>query len=186
MGLYKKLDYWSIWDGIEEIIDSYYDAAERNTQYWDYYSDQINELGELAADMWQEMNSLKDKIWWKLPYKNLEFCRDDGEESTPTGVAWFNTAACLLSDVDMTELLESEGIYRADEEAEKAKRLKVLGRLTKEQQLWLYTEVIGFVTRYLELRAAHETITAVIRELEYHQSFTISKDGVIVPDAAYL
>lgn len=186
MGLYKKLDYWSIWDGIEEIIDSYYDASEKNNQYWDYYSDQINELGALAADMWQEMNGLKDKIWRKLPYKNLDFCRDDGGEGTPTGVAWFNTAACLLSDVNMVELLESEGLYRTDEEAEKTKRLKALSRLTKEQQLWLYTEVIGFITRYLELRAAYETIVAVIRELEYHQSFTISKEGVIIPDESYL
>ena len=69
---------------------------------------------------------------------------------------------------------------------EKKKRIKVLERLTKEQQMWLYTEVIGFITRYLELREAYETITAVIRELEYHQSFVIGKDGVIAPDTAYL
>lgn len=188
MGLYKKLDFWSVWDGIEEITDSYYDAPEKKSQYWNYYSDQINELGAIAADMYTEFLDLKEKIWWKLPGKDkkLEFCRDDGEDSTPTGVAWFNTAACMLSDTDMVELLESEGVYAADEEEEKAKRIKALERLTKEQQMWLYTEVIGFITRYLELRAAYETITAVIRELEYHQSFVVSKNGVITPDAAYL
>lgn len=188
MGLYKKLDFWSVDDGIQEIIDSYYDAREKESQYWDYYSDQINELGAVAADMWNELQEIKHSIWYKLPYKNLEFCRDDGEESTPTGIAWFNTAACLLSDTDMVELLESEGKYVDWDEAivEKQKRIKTMERLTKAQQMWLYTEVIGFITRYLELRAAYETITAVIRELEYHQSFTISKDGVIAPDAAYL
>ena len=36
--------------------------------------------------------------------------------------------------------------------------------------------------RFLELMAAYETITAVIRELEYHQSFVIKGDGAIVPD----
>ncbi len=188
MGLYKKLDLWSVYDGLEEITDSYYDAQEKNSQYWDFYSDQINELGILAADMMEELRGLKERIWYKLPCKNLEFYRDDGEESTPTGIAWFNTAACLLSDTDMIELLESEGKYVGwdEAEAEKQKRIKVLERLTKAQQMWLYTEVIGFITRYLELRAAYETITAVIRELEYHQSFIIKKDGVIAPDAAYL
>lgn len=58
--------------------------------------------------------------------------------------------------------------------------------LTKEQQMWLYTTVIGFISRFLELMAAYETITAVIRELEYHQSFVIKGDGAIVPDSAYL
>ena len=188
MGLYKKLDLWSVYDGLEEITDSYYDAQEKDSQYWDFYSDQINELGILAADMMEELRGLKERIWYKLPYKNLEFYRDDGEESTPTGIAWFNTAACLLSDTDMVELLESEGKYVGwdEAEAEKQKRIKVLERLTKAQQMWLYTEVIGFITRYLELRAAYETVTAVIRELEYHQSFIIKKDGVIAPDTAYL
>ncbi len=188
MGLFKKLDLWSVWDGLEEIADCYYDAPERDSQYWDYYSDQINEMGILAADMMDELRGLKDKIWYKLPIKKLEFYRDDGEESTPTGISWFNTAACLLTDTDMVELLNSEGKHMDYSEAaeEKKKRIKVLERLTKEQQMWLYTEVIGFITRYLELRAAYETITAVIRELEYHQSFVIGKDGVIAPDTAYL
>ncbi len=188
MALYKKLDLWSVWDSLEEIVDCYCDAPEKNSQYWDFYSDQINEMGILAADMLEELQGLKDKIWYKLPAKKLEFYRDDGEKSTPAGISWFNTAACLLSDTDMVALLESEGKYLDYGEAaeEKKKRIKVMGRLTKDQQMWLYTEVIGFITRYLELRAAYETITAVIRELEYHQSFVIGKDGVIVPDAAYL
>lgn len=188
MGLYKKLDLWSVYDGLEEIVNCYYDAQEKDSQYWDFYSDQINELGILAADMLNELVRLKERIWRKLPDKNLEFCRDDGEESTPMGVSWFNTAACLLSDTDMVELLESEGKYTDYYEAaaEKQKRIKVLERLTKAQQMWLYTEVVGFIARYLELRAAYETITAVIREMEYHQSFIICKDGAVAPDEAYL
>jgi hypothetical protein len=189
MGPYKKLDLWSIMDGIEEVIDSYYDADERKSQYWDFYSEQINEMGILAADMLDELQQIRGRIGYKMPYKTekgLEFYRDDGTEITHTEIAWFNTAACMLSDTNMTALLESEGIYAADEDEEKKKRIKALEKLTKAQQMWLYTEVIGFITRYLELRAAYETITAVIRELEYHQSFAINQNGVMIPDVAYL
>lgn len=85
MGLYKKLDLWSVYDGLEEIVDSYCDAQERDSQYWDYYSDQINELGILAADMLEELRGLKERIWYKLPYKNLEFYRDWHGIKTETG-----------------------------------------------------------------------------------------------------
>lgn len=40
--------------------------------------------------------------------------------------------------------------------------------------------------RYLELRAAFETILVVINELEYNQSFTVKNGEVKVPDAAYV
>ena len=50
----------------------------------------------------------------------------------------------------------------------------------------LYTEVIGFITRYLELSAAFDTIEAVISELDYHQSAMKGKDGVTLPQSAYV
>ena len=150
-----------------------------------HYSDQINEMGELAADMMGEMRDIRQKLSYQMPWKEQQqFCEDD--ECTYTEVAWWNTAACMLSDTDMIELLEGENIYGSDIWEEKNKRIKALERLTKKQQMFLYTEVIGFIFRYQELVAAFETITAVIRELEYHQSFVIGKYGVVAPDAAYL
>ena len=50
----------------------------------------------------------------------------------------------------------------------------------------LYTEVIGFITVYLELSAAFDTIEAVINELDYHQSAMKGKDGVTLPQSAYV
>ena len=184
MGLYKKLDLGSIDEGLQKIVDYYYDGNERNSQYWDYYSDQINEMGVAAADMFAEMQNIRSKLNYQMPWKEQQFYEDD--ECSYTEVAWWNTAACMLSDTDMVELLEGENIYGSDIGEEKKKRIKALERLTKKQQMFLYTEVIGFIFRYQELVAAFETITAVIRELEYHQSFVIGKDGVVAPDAAYL
>lgn len=76
-------------------------------------------------------------------------------------------------------------IYCADEWAEKQKRFAALNRLTK-QQMFLYTEVIDFITRYLELSAAFETIEAVIAELDYHQSAMKGNGGVTLPQSAYV
>lgn len=184
MGLFQKLDMWSIMDELDKMIDYDYSGNEKDSPYWDYYVDQITELSVVAADMYNELDEMKSKLWREMPDKKIEFSEDD--ECTQTAVAWFNTAACMLSDTDMNILLENENIFLSDENAEKAKRIKALERLTKRQQMFLYTEVLGFIMRFLQLKAAFQVITSTIDELDYHQSFSINKNGVIVPDAAYL
>ena len=184
MGLYKKYDFWSVSDGLDSVMDYDYNGNERDSQYYDFYREQITEMCVLAADMWNELQSIKSRLWYDLPDKKIEFCEED--ECSQTVISWWNTAACMLSDVDMKTLLENENIYCADEEQEKEKRIKALDRLTKKQQMMLYTTVIGFITRYLELMAAVETITAVIRELDYHQSAINGKNGTSLPDSAYV
>lgn len=184
MGLYKKLDLWSIIDGLDKMTDYDYNGNEKDSIYWDFYSDQIRELSILAADMWNEIEEIKQKIWYRLPDRKIEFCDEDS--CTQTAVAWFNTAACMLSDTDMQALLESENNYNPDLFGEKQKRINALKRLTKEQQLFLYTEVIGFITRYLELVAAFDTITSVITELDYHQAALSRREETTLPQSAYL
>ena len=88
----------------------------------------------------------------------------------------------------MTELLEHENIYGTDIYMEKQKRITALNRLTKQQQMYLYTEVVGFITRYLELSAAFETIKAVINELDYHQAVMNGRkqQNVTLPQSVYV
>lgn len=185
MGLFKKLDFWSITEGLEKVMEYEYNGNEKDSQYWDYYIDQINEMSILAADMYNEiMQSIVPKMEYQMPYKEIAFYDEDESRQA---IAWWNTAACMLSDIDMAELLEGEASYLSDLEKEKEKRIRALERLTKKQQMLLYTEVIGFIFRYQELMTAFETITAVIRELDYHQSMVSGKDGSVkLPDAAYL
>lgn len=189
--LCKKYDWWSISEGLETVMDYYIDGNEKDSQYWDFYSEQINEMGTFASDMYIEMQNIKSRLYHKydLPYKELKFYEED-EAENHTAISWWNTAACMLTDIDMASLIINEnpdfyGDYW-DCMYKKEKRIKLLERLTKKQQMALYTEVIGFITRYNDLMAAFETITAVIRELEYHQSFMATKDGVIAPAEAYL
>ena len=184
MALFRKYDFWSVMEGLDALIDYDYNGNEKDSIYWDFYSEQINELSILAADMYNELESIKSKLWYELPTKVIEFCDED--DCTQTCIAWWNTAACMFSDVDMTALLENEDRYGLDEENEKDKRIKALERLTKKQYMTLNTLVIGFITRYLELVSAFDVITACIRELDYHQSAVQDKSGVNLPDAAYL
>lgn len=184
MALYKKLDLWSIFDGLDKMTDYCYNGNEKESPYWDYYYDQINELCNMAADLYVELQDIKNRLWYQMPAKKIAFCDED--DCSQTAIAWFNTAASMLADTDMTELLEHENIYCADEWTEKQKRIAALNRLTKQQQMFLYTEVIGFITRYLELSAAFDTIEAVISELDYHQSAMNGKNGVTLPQSVYV
>lgn len=174
-GVFEKLDFWTITDQLDEMIDYDMNGNEKSSPYYDHYEDQIREMSILAADLWQELQGLKSKIWQYMPWKKIEFCDED--ECSQTAIAWFNTAACMISDIDMPELLENENIYEYSEWSEKQKRIKALSRATKEQQMRLYTDVIGFITRYLQLRCAFDVITGTISELEYHNSFTQNANG---------
>jgi hypothetical protein len=189
MSYFKKLDFWSINDGMDEIMDYCYNGNTKDSQYWDYYSELINEMSCIASDLWIELQGMTNKFSNNLPWKDNDFYDEDACKKAE--ISWFNTAACMLSDIDMHELIDREGdwdIWNADDEhREKEKRIKSLERLTKKQQMYLYTTVIGFITRYLELRQAFDNIISLINELDYHQSFVINQNGDIeINKAAYL
>ncbi len=186
MGFFKKLDFWSINEGLESIIDYCFNGNEKDSQYWDHYSELINEMSIIASDMYNELQELRRKFVYNLPWKEKDFYEEDA--CAKAEISWFNTAACMLSDTDMPALLESEDNWIwTDEQKEKEKRIKSLERLTKKQQMFIFTEVIGFITRYLELRQAFDNIVSLINELEYHQSFVIDQNGTVeASKAAYL
>ena len=60
MALYKKLDIWSISDGLDKMMDYCYNGNEKSSPYWDHYCDQINELCNAAADMYNELQDIKN------------------------------------------------------------------------------------------------------------------------------
>lgn len=189
MGLFKKLDIWSVYSGLDEITDYLYNGNEKDSIYWDNYCEQINEMANIAGEMYEELGEIRHRLSYRydLPHKKLEFYEDDLALGGHTDISWWNTAACMLSDTDMACLLENEGYDGySDAGKEKMKRIRALERLTKKQQMALYTEVCGFIMRYLELRAAFETILAVINELKYNQSFAVKNGEVKMPDAAYV
>ncbi len=100
MALYKKLDLWSIFDGLDKMTDYCYNGNEKESPYWDYYYDQINELCNMAADLYVELQDIKNRLWYQMPAKKIAFCDED--DCSQTAIVWFNTAAAMLADTDMT------------------------------------------------------------------------------------
>ena len=168
MSVFKKYDYWSILESLDTMTEYDYNGNVNDSIYYDFYQEQITELCVIAADMYNELDGIKSKLWYEMPEKHIEFCDED--TCTQTAIAWWN----------------NENIYAANEEYEKMKRIRALERLTKKQYITLNTLVIGFITRWLELVSAFDVISSCIRELEYHQSAVQNKSGVNLPDAAYL
>ena len=69
MALYKKLDLWSIFDGLDKMTDYCYNGNEKESPYWDYYYDQINELCNMAADLYVELQDIKTGSGIRCPPK---------------------------------------------------------------------------------------------------------------------
>ena len=65
-------------------------------------------------------------------------------------------------------------LYCADEWSEKQKLIAALNRLTKQQQMFLYTEVIGFITRY-NTAAAMLSDTDMAELLEHENKLQLCK-----------
>lgn len=183
----KKLDFWSILEGLEEMTEYDIDVRSgyKTSEYYWEYEEVVNELAQHAALLYEEFQSIRQTMWMNLPAKNLKFCEED--DCTRTEIAWWNTAACMLTDVDMRELLESENNYSKDYEREKEKRVNALKSLTKDQNMYLYTTVIGFITRYLDLKNTFDVVMSVIDALDEHQAIMKQKSGeLIIPQAAYI
>lgn len=188
LGFYRRLDYWSIADGLDKIENGYHGTTyEKKSQYKEYYLDLITELANLAGEMYVELEHLVEQ---SIPYEilcNKNLYLDDGKKKW-SSIIWFDAVTCILNDINMEVMLDNEGIFDYDDlAAEQNKRIRKLNQLTKRQQILLYEKVIGFVTRYMELQSSYETTMAVISELDYHHSFIVKKDGSLqAPGAAYL
>ena len=52
MALYKKLDLWSISEGLDKMMDYCFNGNEKDSPYWDHYYEQINELCNIASDLY--------------------------------------------------------------------------------------------------------------------------------------
>jgi len=160
------LDYRSVIDNLGKIEEYSNWGYEDGNPYRDYYLDLLNEMANISADMYNELQG---------------FTRWD------TGSTDFDDVCALYSEIDMWELLENEGIWNRDNiEKEKQVRRNRLLRLKKEDLLNQTVTVFGFLTRYMELLWAFTTIKGVIEELEFHHSALRSKDGVTdLGDAAW-
>ena len=59
MALFKRMDIWSVYDGLDEIMDYLYNGNEKGSIYWDYYSEQLGELANIAGEMYEELQEIR-------------------------------------------------------------------------------------------------------------------------------
>lgn len=184
MALGKKVDWWTLLDGIDEIMEGAYNSAFDNSEYVGYYDELITEMCNAAGDFYEDLDRLKGDIWYHgIPFKVRKAATEDDEvENT---AFWFNTVALTITDTDVDNLFFREDNF-GDPKAEKEKRLRTLERLPKKELVWLLAEVHSFIFRYMELYSAWETIKGVITELDSRQAFVKTPDGLQPPQSAYL
>ena len=53
---------WSISDGLDKMMDYCYNGNEKNSPYWDHYCEQINELCNVAADLYNDLQESSRRL----------------------------------------------------------------------------------------------------------------------------
>ncbi len=184
MRLYKELDWWSMTDALEEIMEGSYHKCFAKSEYAGYYDELLTELANAAGDFWDELEKIKGDIYrHDIPYKARKYKTED--DDTENAAFWVNAVALTLTETDVDTLFYREEVY-VDYEIEKQKRLNMLDKLSKKDFLWLITTVSNLIIRFIELISAWETIKGTIDELDSRQAFIKNKDGLQPPQAAYL
>lgn len=59
MGLYRQLDWWSIWDELEEIMEGRANKCFNNSEYAGFYDELLTEMANAAGDTSGGMGSDK-------------------------------------------------------------------------------------------------------------------------------
>lgn len=184
MGLYRPLDWWSIMDMIDEIMEGQENKCFHNSEYAGYYDELLTEMANLAGDLYCDIMEIKSQIDYRdIPYKTRKYAEEDGE--IENAAFWFNAVALTLTETDVSRLFSREDNIE-DYEKEKQKRLKMLERLTKKDFMWIVQTVSNLIFKYLDLCGAWQAIKGTIDELDSRQAFIKDKGGMKEPKAAYL
>lgn len=70
MGLYKALDWWSIIEMVDEIMEGQGNKCFRNSEYAGYYDELLTELANAAGDLYCDIMEVKNKISVSgIPYR---------------------------------------------------------------------------------------------------------------------
>lgn len=184
MGLYKALDWWSIIEMVDEIMEGQGNKCFRNSEYAGYYDELLTELANAAGDLYCDIMEVKNKISVSgIPYRTRK--KPDEDEEIENAAFWFNTVAMTLTETDLSSLLYRENNF-VDEEREREKRINALESACKERFCVAYagSRKLDFqIFRHLRRRQA---VKGTIDELDSRQAFIKDKDGLKEPKAAYL
>ena len=185
MALYKELDWWTITDEMQEIMEGRGNSCFRNSEYAGYYEELLTEMANAASDLYMDIMETQNQIGYRdIPWRTRKYTEEDQE--TENAAWWFNTVVLTLTETDAAALFYREDNFE-DVEKAKQKRLNALERLNKKDLVWIVSTVANLVFRYLELYGAWQAVKGTIDELDSRQAFVKDKDGGLKePKAAYL
>lgn len=184
MGLYKPLDWWSITEMLDEIMEGQGNQCFRKSEYVGHYDELLTEMANTAGDLYGDIMEIKDQISYRdIPCKTRKYADEDRE--TENAAFWFNAVALTLTETDVSRLFCRVDSVE-DYEKEKQKRLKMFERLTKKDFMWIIQTVSNLIFRYLDLCGAWQAIKGTIDELDSRQALIKDKGGMQEPKAAYL
>jgi hypothetical protein len=175
-GTTSKLDFCSIIDNLEKMTD--YQDCDTSSEYFYLYEENFSYIASLTGDLEIAMHS--------PPYKIQHIINKSGDNVRE---AW-DTVIATMEDTPHGTLAEidpdiDEAMFDPYQiEAVQKKYRKKLERLTKNGLLDLMLWVSSTLIKYLDIKAAFDTMFSVLEELEQNNSM-LAKDGKFtLPEAA--
>ena len=168
----EPFDCFSIRTALDKISDG-------GLQF-DYMDEEYNNILNAAADLSNDFERVIEQLGVELPIKGSDY------DFEGTGYYWFNTALSLSNITDMTTLLGHEEKYDQNEHEEKAKRLRAINSLTKEQHFLLFSKVYPIAFRYVLLKTELDALVGTNDELERLHSFKKKNGTLELPKSAWV
>jgi hypothetical protein len=168
----SKLDHYSIIENLN--LMSYWDGDK--PEYFYLYEENFIYIETLIGDL--------ETALYDPPYKMLNAISKLGHPYE----AW-NTVIATLEDTPYGTLAEIDPeieetiVDDCGTERIQQKYREKLERLTKKELLDVMLWVSSTLMKYLEVKAAYDTMTSVLEELEQNNSM-LNKNGCLIPPEA--
>lgn len=151
----QNLNLSDIWDSLQEIHDAgdcYGYDGDSMGKYYEEYRELFNELSLGAYDLFEALNEIEEY---------------DGEAFA----GWDDCTVALLGKTQNVlgyDVVEADycGMMQDEQEWGVQEAQKRLERLTKKQLISLFRRVMVTIVSYLDIKAAYDTLNAVVCELD--------------------
>jgi hypothetical protein len=175
----SALDYCSVRESVLTIENCIYPYGERS-EYYELYEENFCYLTTIAGDLERELED-------PSPMFLLNSIGKIGDVED----AW-NTVIATLEDTPLNTLSKidpdiDEMVIDPDEIRRVINKYRAkLERLPKKEMLDVMLWVMSTLMKYLEVKAAYDTLFSVLEELENNNSMLKKNNNLVLPEAAWV
>lgn len=172
-----NFDYCSVMDNLYAMSElNRYETGQETSEYYYQYEENAIEIATFAGEMWAELSDTQTYPYY--PHFSSTSDMWNSVVATLDGVSNHGTLCAITGNDEM--------VYDPwDHEYTREKYRNKLQRLTKGQIMKLHSWVTGWLARYMDLRAAYESIYSVVSELEFNNSMLRKNNTLNVPGAVW-